>query len=104
MILGRCEFTLPHIKVIPIHTLVEGIVLGISLKGSLLNYETHLLEEGCCGSGRLSLKQDVDRAWNRVAQLVTLAVLVFAAFWILAVPQAVSIIVDAIHTVGFQPC
>ena len=31
--------------------------------------EWNLLEEGCCGSGRLSLKQDVDRAWNRVAQL-----------------------------------
>ena len=27
----------------------------------------NLLEEGCCGSWRLSLKQDVDRAWNRVA-------------------------------------
>ena len=31
--------------------------------------EWNLLEEGCCGSGWLSLKQDVDRAWNRVAQL-----------------------------------
>jgi hypothetical protein len=49
------------------------------------------------------LKQDVDRAWNRVAQLVTLAVFVFAAFWILAVPQAVFIIVDAIGTVGLKP-
>ena len=32
-------------------------------------HDLNLLEEGCCGGGRLSLKQNVDGAWNGVAQL-----------------------------------
>lgn len=50
------------------------------------------------------MKQDVDWAGNRVAQLIALTVFVFAALWVLAVSQAVSVIIDTIPTIGLEPC
>ena len=68
---------------------IKCTVLGVSLQRALLYDEPHLLEEGCGGSWRLSLQEDVDWLGNSVAQLVTLTVSALTALGVLAVSEPV---------------
>ena len=81
---------------------VESILFGVALETSLFDEEFHPLVEGSRYGWRLFAQQDVDRLRGRHAERRFLAVAGGAAIRVLAVHQAVLVVVLAVFAFHFQ--
>lgn len=81
---------------------VESSSFYVGLQSFVLNDELHPLEKRGRGGWRLFPQQNVNGVGDRVTQLAFPTDGIFTALWILAVRQAVLVVISAIRAILLQ--